>query len=141
LEAGNYLGIEKERALIELGIEKELGNTRYEKKKKPELVVSDSFSFDRFSKKPHFSVAQSLFTHLNARDICLCLQQLRRFVEPNHLLFATFLKGPSSRNPETSHRLVAFKYTKDEMVGFGETCGWQALYIGHWTLESTQGTK
>lgn len=137
LEAGNYLGIEKERALIELGIEKELGNTRYEKKK-PELVVSDSFTFDRFSKKPHFSVAQSLFTHLNARDICLCLKQLRRFVEPNHLLFATFLEGQSSRNPEASHSLVAFRYTKDEMVGFGEICGWKALYIGHWNHPRNQ---
>jgi hypothetical protein len=137
LDAGNYLGIEKERTLIEFGIEKELGSAIYEKKK-PELVVSDNFTFDRFSKKPHFSVAQSLFTHLTAHDICLCLKQLRRFVEPNHLLFATFLEGQSSRNPETSHSLVAFRYTKDEMVRFGESCGWKALYIGHWNHPRNQ---
>jgi|RhiMetdeSRZDD1v2_1073273.scaffolds.fasta_scaffold475317_2 hypothetical protein len=131
LEAGNYLGIEKEKALIDLGIEKELGNTAYERKK-PELVVSENFSFERFSKKPQFSVAQSLFTHLNAQDICLCLKQLRRFVESDHFLFATFLEGRSSRNPETSHSLVAFRYTKHEMTRFGESCGWKAIYIGNW---------
>jgi hypothetical protein len=131
LAAGNYLGIEKEKALIDLGIAKELGNTVYEMKK-PELVVSENFSFERFSKKPQFSVAQSLFTHLNAQDICLCLRQLRRFVEYDHFLFATFLEGRSSRNPETSHSLVAFRYTKHEMTRFGETCGWKAIYIGNW---------
>jgi hypothetical protein len=39
LDAGNYLGIDKEKALIDLGIEKELGNNVYEKKK-PELEIS-----------------------------------------------------------------------------------------------------
>jgi SAM-dependent methyltransferase len=131
LGVGNYLGIDKEQKLIELGIEKELGNALYEEKK-PQLVVSDNFTFERFSKKPQFSVAQSLFTHLTPEDIFLCLANLRRFVEPNHLLFATFLEGQSSPNPETSHSLVAFKYTKEEMVKFGESCGWKAVYIGHW---------
>jgi hypothetical protein len=56
---------------MDLGIEKELGNNVYEKKKKkkPELIVSDNFTFERCSKKPQFSLAQSLFTHLNAQDI------------------------------------------------------------------------
>lgn len=53
LDAGNYLGIDKEKALIDLGIEKELGNTVYEKKK-PEVVVSDNFTFERFLKSRNF---------------------------------------------------------------------------------------
>ena len=136
LNPGNYLGIDKEKALIDLGIEKELGNAVYEKK--PELVVSDNFRFERFSKKPQFSLAQSLFTHLNAQDICLCLKQLRRFVEADHFLFATFLEGRSSRNPETSHSLVAFRYTRDEMTRFDESCGWKAIYIGNWNHPRNQ---
>jgi hypothetical protein len=81
---------------------------------------------------------QSLFTHLNAEDICLCLKQLRRFVESEHFLFATFLEGRSSRNPETSHSLVAFRYTRDEMTRFGENCGWKAIYIGNWNRPRNQ---
>lgn len=137
LDAGNYLGIDKERKLIELGIEKELGNTLY-KKKQPLLVVSDDFTFDSFSKKPHFSLAQSLFTHLTAQDICLCLKRLRQFVEPNHILFATFLEGESSANPDASHSLVAFRYTKQEMARFGENCGWKGIYIGNWNHPRNQ---
>jgi len=60
LDAGNYLGIDKERKLIELGVEKELGNTLYQKKQ-PLLVVSDDFTFDSFSKKPHF--ARAILVH------------------------------------------------------------------------------
>ena len=137
LDVGNYLGIDKERKLIELGIEKELGNTLYQKKQ-PLLVVSDDFTFDSFSKKPHFSLAQSLFTHLTAQDICLCLTRLRQFVEPKHILFATFLEGDSSANPGASHSLVAFRYTQHEMATFGANCGWKAKYIGNWNHPRNQ---
>jgi hypothetical protein len=54
----NYFGDRQRESAYGLGIEKELGNVVYEKKR-PELLVSDSFS-----KKPQFSFAQSLFTHL-----------------------------------------------------------------------------
>ncbi|SRR6266550_8644454 len=131
LQVGNYLGIDKERGLIELAIEQELGQALYEEKK-PEFVVSDSFEFDKFSRKPRFSIAQSLFTHLNARDIRLCVKNLRRFVEQDHVFFATFFEGVSSSNPETSHSHGAFRYSRDEMARFGEQAGWKATYIGYW---------
>jgi hypothetical protein len=131
LEVGNYLGIDKESGLIELGIEREIGRAVYEKKK-PEFVISDRFEFDRFSKKPQFSIAQSLFTHLNPTDISLCLKNLRQFVEQNHIFFATFNEGVSSSNPEMSHSHDVFRYSRDEIAGFGEQVGWRATYIGNW---------
>lgn len=131
LQIGNYLGIDKERKLIELGIEQELKQGTY-KEKKPEFVVSDRFEFQKFSKKPDFSIAQSLFTHLKEEDIGLCLQNLRRFVERGHVFFATFNEGVSSNNPEISHSHAVFRYSRDEMIRFGEQAGWKATYIGHW---------
>src|ERR1700751_5555007 len=64
LDPGNYLGIEKEAALIRRALAKELPrDVRAEKR--PELVVSGDFEFERFSKRANFALAQSLFTHLN----------------------------------------------------------------------------
>lgn len=131
LERGHYLGIDKERRLIELGIEHELGRAVYEAKT-PEFVVSDRFEFDRFSRTPQLSIAQSLFTHLNEGDIRLCVGNLRRFVERGHVLFATFFEGVSSRNPTTSHSHVGFQYSRDDMLRFGRQAGWNATYLGHW---------
>jgi ubiquinone/menaquinone biosynthesis C-methylase UbiE len=131
LDVGNYLGIDKESTLIQLGIEKELGKEVYDNKK-PEFVVSDKFEFEKFSKKPQFSLAHSLFTHLNSKDICICLEKLSKFVEPGHIFFATFFEGDSSANPETSHSHVSFRYSREEMATFGENSGWKAIYIGNW---------
>lgn len=131
LQTGNYLGIEKERRLLELGLEQELDKAIYEEKK-PKFVISENFEFDKFSEKPQFSIAQSLFTHLNVNDIRLCLKNLRQLVEQDHLFFATFFEGGSSSNPEASHSHGYFRYSRDEMTKFGKKTGWKAIYIGEW---------
>ena len=137
LDVGNYLGLDKEKALIELGIEKELGKEVYDYKN-PEFVVSDKFEFEKFSKGPRFSIAQSLFTHLTPKDICLCFEKLRAFVETGHIFFATFLEGDSSANLNTSHSLVGFHYSREEMATFGNKRGWKATYIGNWNHPKNQ---
>src|SRR5664279_2409282 len=63
LDAGNYLGIEKEAELVERGVEHEL-RPEVAAEKRPEFVISDRFEFARFSKRPDYAIAQSLFTHL-----------------------------------------------------------------------------
>lgn len=131
LNPGNYLGIEKEPALVTLGIEKELGQTTFDLKR-PEFVISDCFVFHKFSKRPHLSLAQSLFTHLVPDDIVMCLDNLRRFVEPGHILYATFNAGDTSTNINRSHARASFRYSKREMAGFGERHGWKATFIGDW---------
>jgi len=137
LDIGNYLGIDKENKLIELGIEKELGKEIYENKK-PEFVVSDNFEFEKFSKKPRFSIAQSLFTHLIPKDICLCFEKLREFVEPGHIFFATFFEGDSGTNPHTSNSFVAFYYPREDIATFANKHGWKNTYIGEWGHPANQ---
>jgi Cyclic nucleotide-binding domain len=131
LAPGNYLGLDKEQTLIELGIEQELGATIYAQKH-PEFVISDRFEFHKFSKQPQFSIAHSLFTHLTPEDIHLCLRNLRDFVAPGHLLFATFFAGDSAHNPPCSHSWAGFQYSRGEMEYFGTQTGWKATYIGDW---------
>ena len=138
LETGNYLGIDKEATLIELGIKKELGKEAYEHKK-PQFVVSDTFAFERFvGEKPRFSLAQSLFSHLTEVDIGTCLKRLRVFVEPGHVFFATFFEGDSSVNVGVSHSHQGFCYSREQMRVFGECCGWRATYVGDWQHPSHQ---
>lgn len=85
LERGSYLGLDKEGTLVELGIAKELGVAAYEEKR-PELVISATFEFQKFHRRPDLSIAQSLFTHLNPADIRLCLSNLRELVAADHRL-------------------------------------------------------
>jgi len=66
LDRGNYLGIEKEETLVRIGIAKELGPELYTSKA-PEFVISQTFEFEKFSRKPNFALAQSLFTQSAGR--------------------------------------------------------------------------
>jgi hypothetical protein len=101
--------------------------------KAPELVISDSFEFERFSKKPQFALAQSLFTHLTADDIKLCMAKLRKFVDPRMRFYATFQIGePPGDNPSRSHAHRGFWYSRETTEGFGRDTGWRAKYIGEW---------
>ena len=130
LNRGNYLGIDKEEVLINSGIE-EIGSTTFEVRK-PEFVVSRSFEFEKFSVKPEYAIAQSLFTHLIPKDIGLCLSNLRKFVNPGHVFFATFFVGPSDVNPEESNSRQCFWYSVEQMSAFGQQAGWHSHFIGDW---------
>jgi hypothetical protein len=57
LDPGNYLGIEKERRLIRRGLSRELPREVRERKR-PELLVSGTFEFDRLSKQADYALAR-----------------------------------------------------------------------------------
>jgi hypothetical protein len=130
LDPGNYLGIEKEKVLIHRGLSRELPPDVREEKR-PELVASDSFEFDRFSKQPDFSLAQSLFTHLTAADVERCLINLRANVATEHQFYATFAPGAST-TAGRSHARGSFYYSYDELAAIGERSGWRCNHVGDW---------
>jgi hypothetical protein len=135
LDAGNYLGVEKERALIRRGLAKELPREVREQKR-PELLVSSTFEFDRLSKQADYALAWSLFTHLNRADLESCLCKLRSYVGPEHQFFATYAPGESARNSARSHAHAAFYYSAEELEAMGERNGWRCHNIGR--LEHTR---
>ena len=132
LDPGNYLGLDKHAEVINAGKTKEIGQDVLTSRH-PEFAVSDSFEFDKFSKKPDFCIAQSLFTHLGKPDIEMCFSKLSAFVQPGCRFFATF---DESTIPllqfGRSHSVRAFFYTRRAMESFGTRAGWQATYIGDW---------
>jgi hypothetical protein len=131
LDPGNYLGIEKERRLVERGLARELPRAT-RKDKRPEFVISDTFEFDRFSTYPRFSLAQSLFTHLIPPQIEQCLSNLRAYVPDEHEAFVTFRAGESAGNPSAPDDAKRFYYSPEELAAIGERCGWRSDYIGEW---------
>jgi ubiquinone/menaquinone biosynthesis C-methylase UbiE len=132
LDPGNYLGIDMHRKLIDAGVARELGQ-KLNDLKKPEFVVSDRFEFERFSRAPDFAIAQSLFSHLTAADISLCLENLRAVAKPNTKLYATFFEVERPHgNASRSDPRGKFLYTRDQMSQFGAQYGWSSRYIGDW---------
>jgi hypothetical protein len=97
-------------------------------------VTSARFEFDRFSRQPDFAIAQSLFSHLTAPDIALCLQNLRAVAKPNTKLYASFFEtAQPHKNATTSDPRGKFLYTRQQMAEFGAACGWNSRYIGSWS--------
>lgn len=132
LNTGNYLGIDIKPDLIAHGKTSEVGETMCELKK-PEFVVSGSFEFEKFSKRPDFAMAQSLFTHLVKDDIELCLRKLSEHCKGSTVLYATIFETQQPIvNPARSHPHTQFDYTKAEMSEMGKRCGWRMDYIGDW---------
>jgi SAM-dependent methyltransferase len=130
LDEGNYLGLDIDGALIEAGLRYELDSETVAARK-PEFVVSDSFAFDRFSKRPTKAVAQSLFTHLTRADIEACLSNLTEVLDGP--CYATFFRcALPVKNPERSHPHERFSYTLKEMHDTAKGCGWTMEYIGPW---------
>ena len=129
LERGHYLGIEKERSLVRRGLSKELPD-QVRREKRPELVVSGDFEFEKFSRQADYSLAWSLFTHLNVADLETCLRNLRAYASPGHELFATFFPGPSDQNAPRSHAHASFYYEPDQLAEIGAHHGWSCNYIG-----------
>ena len=132
LEPGHYLGMEKEQLLLDSGIQKELGLNVY-REKKPVLIASAAFEFERFGQTPDFALAQSVFTHMTPDVIKDCLRKLRASISPTGAFYATYFEASEAvQNPTKSNDLAGFRYTRAEMLGFGRETGWKAEYIGDW---------
>lgn len=132
LDKGHYLGLEAEKRLVELGLEREVGKELVNNKL-PEFVISSEFEFHRFSRSPSFAIAISLFSHLTEVDIYGCLTTLAGSVSSSCVFFATFNEASKpARNYKRSHAHLAFCYTRGQMEEFGRNTGWEPTYIGEW---------
>jgi len=124
LEPGNYLGIDQEQDLLDRGVERELESGVYDAKR-PKLIASSTFEFERFARQPDMALAFSLFTHLAEKDIRLCLTNLRAVVSPGHRFLATYFDGEAT-NPAESHSLDHFEYTPEWFRETATPLGWTA---------------
>ncbi|NND66558.1 MAG: class I SAM-dependent methyltransferase [Halioglobus sp.] len=132
LEAGHYLGIEKESVLLAAGLTNEL-DQHVREEKRPRVEISDAFEFERFGQKVDYAIAQALFCHLTPAMIEDCFRRLYPVLVPGGLFYATYFQVDAPRsNPDRPHAHGYFAYTVDEMMEFGRVAGYEARYIGEW---------
>jgi hypothetical protein len=132
LDRGNYLGIDKEPSLVEAGRKYEVTPEVWTARM-PEILINDSFEFEKLSRRPTFALAQSLFSHLEPDDIERCLARLFPVAESGCRFFATFFESNLVRfQLRRSHSFRNFRYTSQQMSKFGENQGWKTKYIGNW---------
>jgi len=131
LNFGNYYGVDKQAKLVEIGKAEELGFLLSDKS--PNIFITDKFDFSTLNVKPDFVVAQSVFTHLNPKDIRLCLSNLAKISSAKTSFYCTFFEVQAPvMNISRSHSSRTFEYTADQMSKFGEKYGWNTDYIGDW---------
>lgn len=130
LEAGHYLGIEKEAGLVSAGLRKELPETVW-KEKQPNIVISSSFEFEKLNQKASFAIAQSLFSHLPVDLIDSCFKKLNPVMTDDGVFYATFNLAKRQQR-QTWKEYGDFAYTRDEVCHFGSAHGFSSNYIGNW---------
>lgn len=138
LNRGRYYGLEAEPALVEAGLREELFYD-LAAKRRPTFGYGYDFDFG-FAPGFEFAIAQSLFTHLNADDIALCLRNLATIATGESTLYFTFFEGGGGdANPEggsDSHRNWRYSFAEIEQIA--SAAGWAATYIGDWGHERGQ---
>ena len=132
LDPDRYFGIEKEAELVRRGLEEELP-AAVRIAKRPTIVVSSTFDFDRVGARPDHGIAQSLFSHLPPSLIRLCLGNLRPVMRDGGTLHATFFETDRPVvHDDAPHDHGDFHYTRAEMERFGTEAGWMPEYVGDW---------
>jgi hypothetical protein len=143
LEPGNYFGIDISQALLDAGYDVELkAKGLQDKLPRGQLVRDAEFQFSRFPTRFQFALAQSLFTHLTANHLQVCLARLAPSMEPDGALFVTFFLvpdhhpfGQSFKHP---HGITSFDdrdpyhYRSWQIHNFALGLPWSVEIIGEW---------
>jgi hypothetical protein len=143
LDAGNYHGMDINQSLLDAGYDLELKHKNLQSKlPRGNLICDGEFQFSRFPVRFHFALAQSVFTHLPANHLQLCLARLAPRMEPNGVLFVTFFIVPDEHplgNPfkhpcgvQTYDHRDPYHYRSWQIQKFCDGLPWSALLLGNW---------
>ena len=143
LDPGNYYGIDISEALLNVGYEVELRNYQLQSKlPRSNLVCDRKFQFSKIPTSFEIGIAQSLFTHLTADHIRLCLSRLGNSMARGGVLFATFFLVPRDHPTgipiDHEHGIRSFDDQDPYHFRFGqivELCDglpWSPSLIGNW---------
>jgi SAM-dependent methyltransferase len=95
LEKGNYVGVDINEVLLEVGFTIELKEVGLQDKiPRDNLVFLPNFEFANLGKTFDFALAHSLFTHLAFNRIRRCLERLVPVINKGGHFFATFFELP-----------------------------------------------
>ncbi len=149
LEPAHYWGMDLSEPLLNAGYGIELaGAGLQDRVPRHHLVADDAFRFERFGQRFDIALAQSLFTHLSANRIRLCLHNLSKVMHPGGRLFATLFIAPDEHpldqgyfhpaGGETFSYQDAFHYTARDLTQFVAHTPWQIQSLGPWSHPRNQ---
>jgi SAM-dependent methyltransferase len=148
LEPGRYHGIDKDAGLIRAGLQIELPRAGLADRLPPRnLAVTDAFDAERFGVSFDVAWAQSVFTHLPARDVRRCLERIARSVRPGGRFFATFfecgedVEAPVTHQPggiTTRHDQDPYHCRFRDLEALAAGLPWRAFYVGEWSHPRAQ---
>ncbi len=144
LEAGNYFGTDVNQTLLDAGYEVELKAKKLQEKlPRSNLVCDGQFNFSQFPKRFDFALAQSVFTHLPANYLQLCLARLAPQMEPSGSLHASFFIIPDDHPFEVPfdhpHGIKSFDdrdpyhYRGWQIRDFCRGLPWRVEIVGDWS--------
>jgi SAM-dependent methyltransferase len=143
LDENLYFGIDSNASLLDAGYDIELKSVGLDKKlPRGNLVCDEEFKFDAFATPFDFAIAQSLFTHLPANQIRLCLTRLAAKMKRGGKFFATFFLVAEEHpfgEPSTRKGGVTsfdakdpYHYRFSDVAQLCEGLPWQPSLIGDW---------
>ena len=92
LDAGNYVGVDRDPELLEAG-RVELAEAGLESKGTT-LVHDEHFRFGHIGGRFDYALAQSLFTHLPLNSVMVCLLGVEAVLREGGTFYATFFERP-----------------------------------------------
>lgn len=139
LDAGHYVGVDRDADLLAAGREHELTSAVVEAKA-PVFAQMDDFAFDSLGRQYDYAMAQSVFTHLPLNSIQRCLVNADRVLVPDGgTLYATFFLnpfGPTHLDPVPLPALNSFTYPDRDpyhyvLETFEFACRGTGLHVEH----------
>ena len=96
LDSGNYVGVDKNRALLDAG-RTELERCKLTRKELT-LIAMQDFDFRSLGREFDYALAHSLFTHLSLNSITRCIVSVDKVLAPQGQLYTTFFENPDGRS-------------------------------------------
>jgi SAM-dependent methyltransferase len=96
LEAGHYVGVDKNKKELDRGRNVKLRKYRL-RDKRPVLVEMADFDFPSLDQSFDYALAQSVFTHLPLNGILRCVLKIDKVLVPGGRFYATFYENPEGR--------------------------------------------
>jgi cyclopropane fatty-acyl-phospholipid synthase-like methyltransferase len=104
LDDGNYVGLDRDAALVEAGMRVEIPKAGLCEKKVTTVINAD-FDLSGYENSFDYALAQSVFTHLRRDQIGECLTSVRTALKPGGRFYASYFHAPRSRYfPPITHQ-------------------------------------
>lgn len=144
LQPGHYWGVDSHEDLLDAGYRIELNRLGLtDRVPRANLLHDGDFNFERFDRMFDVAIAQSLFTHLSASRIHLCLYRLAKVMVPGGRLFATYFEIPEGYGADQSYWHVQgdvlsfgykdpFHYRRSELTAMASGLAWRIVWSGDW---------